>query len=369
MVRPWLYLTIMKGRQAEYGALVELDHETSLAVTPLIQLWPGESSDRRETEQMWPDDGGDKVSRDLISQLLERAKEHWPADQPVLLDGEWLGSAAAYAQVLEAARGAGRRPLPVTGLQRSDAYREVVVQAVATDGQGCVLRLGRTDFTDDLTERLDARISELGVTPHQVDIVLDLREIDRRYLERDEILVTNVIRSLPHLEDWRNLALVGSSVPAKVGVDDFPLESMTPYPRLEWWLWQMVQKRAATLGRVPVYGDYGAIHPDRVEESNVPQALPRIPQIRYTGENESLLVRGLDLNKDETDPDHFRRLLEKLIADNNWWSGNNYSWAERWLVGVARGGARMGTPMIWHRVWMVHHWTLVIQQLASWPSP
>lgn len=365
MAMPWSYVTIMKGREAEYGALALLDQKTSDEVTPMIQLWPGQSSNGGETEQMWPDNGGDKVARDLITNLLARIKDRWPEDRPVLLDGEWLANGAAYTQVLDAVRGAGRRPLPVTGLERPDDYQQVVAQAVAQDGQGCVLRLGRDDFTDGFAGRLDARVAKLGLTPDQIDIVLDLREIEQRYLVRDEILVTNVIRSLPHLEDWRNLALAGSSAPARVKVDDYPLDSITPYPRLEWWLWQMVRKRGEAIGRLLIYGDYGASHPDRVEESSSPGSLPRIPQIRYTGENETLLLRGQDLKKDETDPDQFRRLLGKLIADKARWSGDDYSWAERWIIEVARGGANLSIAMIWHRVWTVHHWTFVIQQLAS----
>jgi hypothetical protein len=367
MARLWSYLTVVKGRQAEYGALFELDQETADAVTAIIQLWPGEASGQGETAQMWPDNGGDQVARDLVSQLLDRVKDIWPTDRPVLLDGDWLATAEAFEQVLEAARGAGRLPVPVTGLGRHVDYQVVVARAVETDGQGCVLRLVRDDFGEGLAERLESVVRQLGLTPDQIDIVLDLRELDRRYLERDEIFAANMVRSLPHLADWRNLAFVGSSAPASAR--DFPQNDMQSYPRLEWWLWQMLAKRKSTLGRLPIYGDYAVIHPDRVEESDNPRALPRIPQYRYTGEQECLLVRGLNLNRHETDPDHVRPLLGKLIGDENWWSGDNYSWAERWLVGVARDGASVGNAMIWKRVGLVHHWTFVIQQLASRSAP
>jgi hypothetical protein len=363
MATPYSYVTVVKGRQAEYGGLLELDQETTDAVTPIIQLWPGVASGESETAQMWPDNGGDQVARDLVSQFLERVQDIWPSDRPVILDGDWLATADAFEQVLEASRGAGRLPLPVTGLGRSGDYQMVVARAIASDGQGCVLRLTREDFGEGFAGRLDSVVRQLGLTPDQIDIVLDLHEIDHRYLERDEILAANMVRALPHLPEWRNLALVGSSAPASARA--FPQNDMATYPRLEWWLWQMLEKRRATLGRLPIYGDYAVIHPDRVEESDNPRALPRIPQFRITGEQECLLVRGVNLNRPETDQEHMRPLLDKVIADEHWWSGDNYSWAERWLVGVARNGASVGNAMIWKRVGLVHHWTFVIQQLAS----
>jgi hypothetical protein len=88
--------------------------------------------------------------------------------------------------------------------------------------------------------------------------------------------------------------------------------------------------------------------------------------VRYAGENDELLLRGEDLDNDDTDPDGFRRLLEeKLIRDNDRWPGNNYSWAERWIVSVARSGASLGNHRIWHKVWTVRHWTFVSRQLAK----
>jgi len=365
MAEKWFYLSTLKGRQAEYGALAELDPETSRRVTPLIQLWPGNTEDDGSVlQQFWPDEGEDAVSGSLIKQLLEKVKDTWSPDRPVLLDGEWLAGAAAFKGVLAASRAFGRKPLPVTGLGRSDAYQNVIAESIALDHLGCVLRLVRDDFRDDFAQRLEAFLSRLGLPPSEIDVVLDLGHLERQYLERDEIFAASMIRSLPHLQDWRNLVLVASAAPASAR--GFQPNGIEPYPRLEWWLWQLLQERADSLDRLPTFGDYGVIHPDRVEESANPRALPRVPQIRYTGESECLVVRGLDLNKH--DADHVPPLFRQLMKRDEW-CGHKYSAAERWIADVAQGNQKVGNGMVWKRVGTVHHWTFVIQQLANRSAP
>ncbi len=389
MAEQWEYLSIVKGLQAEYGALVDLNPDIAAHVTPLIQLWarkpkeeegsaePDDNSDLEATEQarpqqepMWDEGVVGIVWGRLNRQLLAHVKRKWPADAPVILDGEWLEDPESYRTILSNCRTVHRRPLPVTGLARDEGYQAVVASSVAIDAGGLVLRLGRNDFRspepETLSERIESFLSRFGLKPSKVDLVLDLRFVSFLHRERDEIFAESMIRSLPHLEQWRNLALVGSGMPRDGR--GFRTNDVTPFWRNEWWVWLELRRRIASLGlqRLPVFGDYGVINPEQVEvPTGDSRPLSRIPQVRYTVGDNCLMIRGLDLR--DTDPAHLKPLFQQLL-DGRDWCGATYSKGDGWIARVAAGSPNPGTWSTWKRNGQSHHWTYVSQQLASQPG-
>jgi hypothetical protein len=380
-----MYISIVKGLQAEYGALVDLDPDTAAYVTPLIQLWartpkeensadePDDSNDQEVAEEaqpgqqpMWDEGVVGIVWGRLNRQLLAKVKRKWPADRPVILDGEWLEDPEAYGTILVNCRTLRRRPLPVTGLTRDDAYQAVVANSVAIDAGGLVLRLGRDDFRssaiETLTERIDSFLSRFGLQPAEVDVILDLRFVGFLHRERDEVFAESMIRSLPHLKAWRNLALVGSGMPRDG--KGFRTNDITPFGRSEWWVWLELRRRIAALGlgRLPIFGDYGVINPEPEVPTGDSRPLSRIPQVRYTAGDDCLMIRGLDLR--ETDPAHLQPLFQQLI-DGRDWSGASFSKGDAWIARVAAGSPNPGIWSTWKRNGQSHHWTYVSQQLAT----
>ena len=378
MIEPWKYLSVLKGLQAEYGALVALEPPESATVTALVQLWhrlpkpdandqtPGSDIDANsEQGELFGMPRGEAVWRRLSGQLLSKVKDKWDPDRPVLLDGEWLEDAVAYETVLDNCRMSGRRPLPVTGLGRAEAYQAVISRAVRADGGGVVLRLGRDDFRgrapNEVKELINGWLASLGLRPDEVDVVLDLRSIEKLFRERDELFAEAMLRTLPHLHDWRNLALVGSGIP--VNAKGFQADDITPFARPEWWLWLALRQRLKVIGRIPVFGDYGVIHPDRVEAIGNTKAYSRIPAILYTSHDDYLMVRGRDLNRGWTTADE-RRLFQRLL-DGPDWCGPTFSKGDEWIADVALGRDGPGGWMTWKRTGECHHWTYVSRQLAN----
>lgn len=87
--------------------------------------------------------------------------------------------------------------------------------------------------------------------------------------------------------------------------------------------------------RLPVYGDYGVIHPDRVEPIGEPRSLPRIPKIRYASGDEMLMIRGHDLRSGD---DGQLGVLLSLLKENGAWPGPNFSDGDdAWFDPAARG--------------------------------
>jgi hypothetical protein len=375
----WQYLSVLKGLEAEYRALGWLSADDSAVVTPLIQLWhkvpksetgegaaaandaPGPSQ-----SELFGRQRGEIVWQRLEKQLLRSINRTWLPDRPILLDGDWLEDAEAFDTVLANCRMAARRPLPVTGLDRPPDYASVVARAVQADAGGVVLRLTRNDFrtrtAGELEAAIDAWAASLGLSPSEVDVVLDLRVVQSLFRERDERFVESMLGTLPHIGDWRNLALVGSGMPANA--KSFQRNDITPFARPEWWVWLALRQLANEFARLPIFGDYGVIHPDRVEAIGNPKINVRIPAVMYTSHDDCLMVRGKDLNRGWTVAD-VGRLFRRLM-DGPDWCDRDFSKGDAWIADVESGQTETaGGWMSWKRAGQCHHWTYVSRQLAN----
>lgn len=356
----------MKGRDAEYGALTQLDGPAIAAVTALVQLWPGQAAGADPAHpSMWPADEADEVFRRLQAGLLKPLADQDAAVRALLLDGEWMDP-EAFGEVIERCCSMGLRPVPVTGLRRDGRYQAVIARAIERCGTGVVLRLGRDDFSPtqtELAERIEDFLEFAQVAPGSADIVLDLRWIARETWEADAIWARSAVLALPHARDWRNLAVAATGTPANAaGLEQKAIEIR---PRIEWWLWKTLVEEGERLSRIPVFGDYGAVHPDRVEEGIDPKFGKRIPLLRYATGDQELLVRGADL---EREPAHLPEMLERLIAeraDSPEGFDASFSAGDAWIADTSERVAHPGNRATWKLVSQNRHIALVSWQLAN----
>lgn len=376
---PWRYLLVMKGRPAEYAAFAQLRPEIAAAVTPLIQLWapakaPSGDDGAEEgasvtpepqaQQGLWPTDPGADLWGRLFKGLL--AMGTWPSSRPIIIDGGWLGD-AVFGSVVNNARAAGHCSLLVTGLDRGEAHQGIVADAINRDSAGVVLRLGRADFepsSEPIANRINHLLDRLGVTADQVDIILDLRAVERLNRERDELILESMLRSLPDLRRWRNVATAASSMPPNA--TGFPTDDVKPFDRVEWWIHKELRTRRSVVGRLPVFGDYGVIHPDPVEPTGDARRFVRIPQIRYAAGDRALMIRGVDLRQDPGG--RLGEVFASLIAGGDI-ASPDFSAGDRWIHDVARGEDGPGSFVTWKRVSQNHHVTHVSFQLASSSEP
>lgn len=384
MTATWRQLVVMKSLPAEYRALRGLRPDIAKAVTPLVQLWdrkptaaveegdqerdeiePGDSG-FFDQQPIWEDGQGQPVWQRLRNGLFTKARGSWDKEQAVLLDGEWLEDATAFTTVVTNCRADGMRVIPVTGLDRTLAYGHAIIDAAAADRGGLAVGLRPSDFLGGRTvlqERLDTLLAPMKLRPRWVDLVMDLGCLDEAFLERDELNAESMVRALPYLDDWRNLAIVGSGTPKEVKESRFKRDEITPFRRLEWLLWKELLSRHAHIGRIPTYGDYGVIHPDQVEPIGEPKSLPRIPKIIYAARDELLMIRGHDL-RHAGDDGQFRVLLD-LLKKNDSWPGPNFSSGDAWFERAARGVDRPSDWGTWKWAGQIHLLTHTSQQLAN----
>jgi len=357
----------MKGRDAEYRALVALDDAALATVTPLVQLWPGSGvgSEDRPQRSIWPSEEADDVFARLQRELLKPLADRGGHVGNLLLDGDWMAP-EAFDAVIERCCTVGLQPVPVSGLRRDGRYQSVVAGALERCRSGVALRLGREDFPPagaDLSERIEEFLSMMRLAPGSVDVVLDLGWIARETWEANTIWARSALLVLPHVGGWRNLAVAATGTPAyATGIQHMAIE---PRPRVEWWLWKILHQERRALPRMPTYSDYGVVHPGRVEEGIDPKGLKRIPLLRYTTVEEELMVRGADLDKE---PDHLpellRRLINQLRASPDGFDPG-FSAGDGWIGETDQRVDRPGNRTTWKFVGQNRHLAFVSWQLAN----
>jgi hypothetical protein len=345
---PWTYLAILKGKQGEYAALGDLDPATRAKVTPLFQLRSNK---------------GDEAAVAELASAMKDLRTGWDPEGPVLLDGEWMASAeSGLWRALDAVHAHGRPALPVTGTGRSNEYQRSVKRAVETWHEGVVVRLGRGDFSrsEGIADLLGRLLSDLGVVPAQVDLILDFRSLQEAHLAADEIAAIGMLNQVPYIGEWRHLAITGTGMPASVSA--FPRNQITPLRRLEWWLYQGLRSQRHGIPRLPTFGDYGITNPDQVENSIDPKFMRPTAHLRYATENDWLIVKTRTIDSGGIDalPELFRALVERPE-----YQCVSTSSADRWVEQVSQGKVTPGNTTTWRQHGTGRHLTVATRQLSN----
>lgn len=345
---PWTYLAILKGKKGEYAALGDLDPATRAKVTPLFQLRSNQ---------------GDQAAVAELASAMKDLRTGWEPEGPVLLDGDWMTSQEwGLWRALDAVHSHGRPALPVTGIGRSSAYQRSVRRAAQTWHEGVAVRVGREDFSrpEGIAGLLGQLLADLGVVPSQVDLILDLRSLQEGHLAADEIAAIGMLNQVPHIGEWRHLALAGTGMPASVS--GFPRNEISPVRRLEWWLYQGVRSQHHSIGRLPTFGDYGISHADQVEDSTDPKYMRPTAHLRYATDNDWLIVKTRTIDSGGIDalPELFRALMERPE-----YQSVSTSSADRWVDQVGKGSVSPGNTTTWRQHGTGRHLTVATRQLSS----
>lgn len=332
------YVPILKGKRGEYGALKRIPSDQRSGFTPLIEMIPPS----RHGKARLPDD------------VLEKAVAG-------LADG-WSGAcfvdfsrfsvpeqASAAAATLTAARGSSLQTIPVVGIDSSSKLRSEISAAARKDKLGVSIRVGETQFEGNGIEAgLDELLAALGVSPSGVDLIVDLRDAPSSHLARA------LLALVPDVAAWRTLTLAATAMPRSLA--SLPKFAVVKVPRKEWSSWRLASEDPKNV-RQPTFGDYGISHPDF--EDLDPRLMRPSAKIRYTDDNDFLLIRGTQYSKD---PQQFRRLSKAIRGV----CSCSHSWGDAFSTECA-GGGKTGSLESWIQAGTNHHIVHVTGQLASLP--
>jgi len=349
------YVPCLRWKLGEYQAVQALTREAAEIITPLIEV----------SEMGFDFETG--TTRKTLDKHLEpfakRVAEKW--GRPCFVDLNHLSSSSRMANgrhpvqfVFADLRARGCLAVPITGLNRDEAYQRAVAEVISQDRRGFCLRLQLGEVAKpNLKDVLDALFNNTAPS-NQCDLILDLGAPNFTPLEGFSKVVESLIRRLPYLQNWRTFTLLGTSFPPSMAeVKSSPVS----LPRSEWLLYQMLVANLGRAGiRIPAYGDYSI---------NFPNALPldmRLLKpsatIRYSTPSTWFIVKGPNVrdNQFEQYRNHCRTVMRSPI-----YSGPTFSDGDKYIADCARGIASTGNLTTWRRVGTSHHLELMARAIAS----
>ena len=355
------YVPILKAKEGEFRALGELDASIKASIVPIFEV-PSIPWD-------YVADAPAKGIDAHLSPVIEKVRVAWGGAQLAYLDVDLLpddslatGQHAVDALFAEAAS-ANLLLVPVAGLERPASEIAAIAAVVGRDGRGLCLRLIPDDFVSNtgrpLLARIDQVLSDIGVVPVDVDLVLDVGSIPTGQVGVLTIAWSTIISSLPYLTRWRTFAFAATAFPATLaGIST----GITPISRDEWTLYQRLI--GTGLPRDPDFGDYAIAHPELSDID--PRLMQMSASIRYTTETEWLIVKGRSVKREGFEQ---TLALARLLLTRAEARPSAHCPGCGYIRRRAAGATSPGNATTWRRIGTVHHLSTVVRQLANFPDP
>lgn len=252
------YVPILTGKLGEYRALKKLKPEVSKALTPLIEVPPSDWD--------FENDVPTKTIDELVAPVAENIEKHWGKSlayldtYPIQDEGTTATGILPVAHVLNDARSRGLQLVPVTGIGRDPADHVAVAEAVEQDKRGACLRILLSELNSGKAGvELQAVLKSLRLAPKEVDIVVDLGAVESKFEPSFETVLPGLLNALPHLTEWRSLALAASAFPSDLsGIN---VSSTQAIRRTDWHIWSKVAANSS-VKRKPAFSDYAICSPE-----------------------------------------------------------------------------------------------------------
>ena len=252
-------------------------------------------------------------------------------------------------------RNYGCKGIPVTTLERENAYNDQVKVIVDDDSRGFCLRvtLAQVMAPDFNTSVMD--LCELiGIDLEAVDIVLDLEEPDNfePYAVFSNLIITAISR-INNLVKYRSFVLSGMSLKMHEVV-----KPGAEVPRHEWILYKLILGGLNGM-RVPAYGDY-TIETPKFASLDMRMMRPA-GKIVYTCDDTWLIPKGGAFRGSEHQMvDH----CNAIVASGKY-AGPTFSLGDKRIEDTSSGAEGCGNLSTWKQVGVNHHIETVISQLAN----
>jgi hypothetical protein len=347
------YLVALQNRKGELDALRQAREDTWTRFTPLLHVVGPKRRDApfiASTVSEWVRKIASAVGKHPIYIDLMRMRP----DHPVSIGSRTV---PVLQEIYGAARKRGLKFVPVVWAGHSGAaHIQTVSRSVETDGRGVAIRyVARTMVLpphQTLDKYLEGILARLGVSATQADLIFDLDYLD----EDADVDVTSLgddLKSATATGQWRNIALIGTSMPSMLG--RIKEGSLGMIPRHEWEIWSALGGRVA---RSITYGDYAVQHSRPPHEDGGPGMRANI---RYTTERATLIARGRGSVLLEG-KQQYRDLCRDLI-NHPLFTGREYSWGDAVISDCGYGLQTAGSQNMWRGVGTSHHIQFVTDQL------
>lgn len=358
LVYNMLYVPCLRWKQGEYQAVLNLSDHSKKLMTPLIEV---------------PEIGFDfekKIPVRSIDKHLEpfgkRVKTKWGLSscfvdlRLIEANERVIDGIHPLEYVFDDLRSKGCLAIPVTGLDRDQAYQNTIKNIVSIDSRGLCIRLNleETEKTD-LTALLNEMLSENNVDVSECDLILDLKSPNFEPIDRFAKVIVAITERLPLLQKWRSFTILGSSFPSSMaGID----KGSTLIPRHEWVLYKKIITQLSQDGfRTPTFGDYGIHHPDTMLPMDM-RFLKPSATVKYAVEDAWLIVKGKNI-RDHGNPQY--RDHCNTVMRSSGFKSEQFSHGDWFIVDCVQRNGKLGNQTTWVKVGVNHHLERVVDDLSN----
>jgi hypothetical protein len=335
------YVPLLKPKGGELWAI---ENTTSLQRQTLTPVFEVHTSDNL-------------LLADHVAKVMRNISRAWETN-PCFIDTQLFGKSgnaavAAASSIFAAAGVEGLNFIPVTSLDRSNAYQSTVA---ANSLRGVMVRLCPDDFFDPtiLGSQMAALAGQLGIAASSIDVLIDYGAVASHASQVQWIRAH--VNALPNLMSWRTITVAGGSFPASLAAR--PPHQWHSIPREEWTAWQIAVTSTPALRRLPSYGDYGVRDTQPPAQFGSPYA-----NIRYTSGG-LFLVRRHDVLFRQGGSDGIYPICESLVERPEF-RGASYSAGDESISTTAEEQLSPGNPGSWTQWGMSHHFAIVVDEIQS----
>lgn len=348
------YTPILQTRKGEMEAIGELPPSITEKFLPLFEV---HQLDYSYADEIYTNDVEDRVGKTL--KLIE-AK--WGSNKACYIDLWWLpeetlrNGAHPYELVDSFCTSKGIAYIPVIYYDSKLPLLNAV-KSILTSGREVCIRICDLPFPLTLDKILKKVSDDLSVSLNRIHLLIDVPEIT----ESEELKVAYILRELESttlISSVKRIVLAGSSFPENLsGVER---NSIKQIRRAEWIVWKDII--SPTLSSIE-FGDYCISNPSPQEVD--PRFMQQSASIRYTTDNDFLIVKGESVRKTTGQGwGQTRSLCERLVR-SGFFKSKDFSWGDNFIFECSEGRTSTGNATTWRKVGVNHHISLVVDQLST----
>lgn len=350
-----IYSPALRLKEGEYKALSQLPPAVMERVTPFFIAPPPKEGDIEKGRMFATSDEAAYITG-------ERVGHYWPlrtsfVDSRFLLK-EFKGEDASnwLPRLFQVARHCHGKPVPVATLNDmvgSNAKAFQLSMSVNDPTKlGIRITFGEIDHT--LSARVTEALQEFELSPTDCAVFLDFADADMADVEGVASFINVAVETLVEIGTWRNIVFQGTNYPAKNPANPGMVASV---PRNEWHAWDAAVKTDPGILRHCAFGDYGAdCAPLDLKGGGIP-----IVHYRYCTPEDWKVVRAADGVQQR---DAMRAICKQIVA-GAYYSGHDFSEADKYIHLTAQGLTTGGGATLWREMNTIHHITMVISQLGK----
>jgi hypothetical protein len=354
-----MYMPILRTKQAEIAALLELRSETRKYVSPLLVVPPPDIvlTERQQKEGKLTQ-AAKQETKDInyLSSIVKHANSI--ITNPDFLQSYIDTSNAASDAIPMILRGLAndvKTPLPVIYLNGSDTYWRAYNQIIGQPAQ-VLIRLPRKDwYKCDFAPALKNCLDKFSLQPKQVMLMFDAEDVST---DDTYVISKDVNSSLKQLagKDFAEIIFASCGFPGSSIVSE-PWKAVYTH-RNDWEAWELINHHSPNV----IYSDYGPIAFKKGGDFKSSPA----PKIRYTIPKRYFACKGSRAGDNPLpDTEQYQRIAG-MIYELDEYPGPTFSWGDKQISRMIDGDAQSSADVKkWIAISWNHHIELVVQSLSS----